>query len=87
MSQSTLIYEPWAGIMGSQRDFDAMAEACIKAGQLVKEHGSFDLQAAMRVALYVLGREIARQEARRAESGGRKSSGEAFSRIIGKRSG
>lgn len=40
-------------------DFDTMADRCIAAADAVKKVGSPELQAAMRVVLTVLGREIA----------------------------
>ena len=40
-------------------EFDDMADRCIAAGEAVMKGGSPDLQAAMRVLLAVLGREIA----------------------------
>ena len=39
--------------------FDVMADLCILAGQAVMQVGSNDLQAAMRVVLGILGRELA----------------------------
>lgn len=38
-----------------------MTEACIEAGRLVRRHGSPDLQAAMRVLLFILGGEAAKR--------------------------
>ncbi len=45
--------------MTGQNDFDLMSDRCIEAGDAVMKHGSPDMQAAMRVLLAVLGREIA----------------------------
>ena len=42
-------------------EFDAMADACIEAGELVTKGGSPELQAAMRVTLRILGRDIIKQ--------------------------
>ena len=55
--------EGWALV--SDDDYDAMAEACIAAGDLVMQHGSQELRGLMLATLYTLGREIAaRRDAR-----------------------
>lgn len=46
-----------------EQEFDEMIEACIRAGQLVMDHGTDDLRDAARLLLYRLGREIARRTA------------------------
>lgn len=57
--------------MRADADLDAMTEACIEAARLVRLHGSPDLQAAMRVVLFILGGEAAkRQEREGAPEGG-----------------
>ena len=43
----------------AETKFDLMADLCILAGQAVMQVGSNDLQAAMRVVLGILGREVA----------------------------
>ena len=47
--------------MGSDRELDAMADSCIKAAYLVKEHGSPELESAMQVVLFILGQELAQR--------------------------
>ena len=42
-------------------EFDAMADACIDAGERVMQSGSPALQTAMRLTLTILGREIAQR--------------------------
>lgn len=49
-------------LMDKQDAFDMMTDACIEAGHLVMANGSPELQAAMMLALFVLGRELARGE-------------------------
>lgn len=44
--------------MAEDSEFDAMTDACIEAGECVMQTGSPALQAAMRVVLTILGREI-----------------------------
>ncbi len=47
--------------MASDKDRDRMADACLLAAEQVNEHGSPELQAAMRMLLFILGQEIAGQ--------------------------
>lgn len=70
--------------MGSQKDFDAMADACIRAGRLVKSHGSTELQAAMRFALFVLGREMAESAIHAEQSEAQHDATAPFARVFEK---
>lgn len=47
--------------MSRDDGFDAMSELCIKAAKAAMQDGSGELQAVMRVALAVLGHDIARR--------------------------
>ena len=47
----------------STDDVNEMAEACLKANELVKVHGTPEMQAIMRVLLFQIGQEIARKQA------------------------
>lgn len=49
-------------LVSSEDDFDEMAEACLEAARLIERHGSPELRNAMRIALFILGREIAQAE-------------------------
>ncbi|GJE60508.1 hypothetical protein [Methylobacterium trifolii] len=48
--------------MAQDPDFEAMVDACIAAGEAVMAHGTPELQEAMRLFLFRLGRELARRE-------------------------
>ncbi|TXN42506.1 hypothetical protein [Methylobacterium sp. WL7] len=49
--------------VGSTDDVNEMAEACLKANELVKVYGTPEMQAIMRVLLFQIGQEIAREQA------------------------
>lgn len=48
--------------MHNASKIDAMVEACLKAHDLVKAHGTPEMQATMRILLLQIGQEIAHEE-------------------------
>lgn len=44
-------------------DIDAMAAVCLRAHEAVKEHGTPEMQATMRILLFQIAQEIAREQA------------------------
>lgn len=44
------------------RKINMMADACLKAHELVKAHGTVEMEATMRILLFQIGQEIALRE-------------------------
>ena len=53
--------------MGTRKQFESMTDVCLAAHEVIKKHGTLEMQNLIRLLLFQIGQELARRQAKEHE--------------------